>query len=232
MLIETMSNHDLRLAMLPYSGALKVVRMYIDTIEEELFANRRSDPIEHVKIRLKRPSSIARKLEKKGLPATVDNAIKYIDDIAGVRIVCLFRDDIYKISEVIQNIGGIRIVRIKDYIKTPKDNGYRSYHMHIEIPVRMLDGEQFVKVEIQLRTVAMDFWASVEHKIRYKKEPEIPDKITEDLIKCASLIDKLDNKMQKLNKKIAKLDSDAPSEPRLPAAPETAELVIYKEDKN
>ena len=138
--------------MLPYSSALKVVRMYIDTIEEELFANRRSSPIEHVKIRLKRPSSIARKLEKRGLEATVDNAVQYIDDIAGVRIVCLFRDDIYKIADVIKNIANIRIVRIKDYIKEPKANGYRSYHMHIEIPVRMLDGEQMVKVEIQLRT--------------------------------------------------------------------------------
>ena len=87
---------------------------------------------------------------------------------------CLFRDDIFKIADVIKNIANIRIVRIKDYIKEPKANGYRSYHMHIEIPVRMLDGEQMVKVEIQLRTVAMDFWASVEHKIRYKKEPEIP----------------------------------------------------------
>ena len=201
-----MRNHDLRLAMLPYSSALKVVRMYIDTIEEELFANRRSSPIEHVKIRLKRPSSIARKLEKRGLEATVDNAVQYIDDIAGVRIVCLFRDDIYKIADVIKNIANIRIVRIKDYIKEPKANGYRSYHMHIEIPVRMLDGEQMVKVEIQLRTVAMDFWASVEHKIRYKKEPEIPDKISTDLIKCANLIEKIDSKMQKLNKKIMRLE--------------------------
>lgn len=213
MLIENMSNHDLRLAMLPYSSALKVVNMYVETIEEELFANRRSNPIEHVKVRLKRPSSIARKLEKRGLEATVDNAVKYIDDIAGVRIVCLFQDDIYVIANVIKSLPNIRIVRIKDYIKEPKDNGYRSYHMHIEIPVRMLDGEQFVEVEIQIRTVAMDFWASVEHKIRYKKEPEIPDKISADLIKCANLIEKIDSKMQKLNKKIMELEADeAPEE--------------------
>ena len=212
MLIENMSNHDLRLAMLPYSSALKVVNMYVETIEEELFANRRSNPIEHVKMRLKRPSSIARKLEKKGYEATVDNALRYIDDIAGVRIVCLFQDDIYAIAKVIENLPNIRIVRIKDYIKNPKDNGYRSYHMHVEIPVRMLEGEEFVKVEIQIRTVAMDFWASVEHKIRYKKEPEIPDKISTDLIKCAPLIEKIDSKMQKLNKKIMKLENGEPPE--------------------
>lgn len=205
MLIETMSNHDLRLAMLPYSSALKVVNMYVDTIEEELFAKRRSNPIEHVKSRLKRPSSIARKLEKKGYEPSVENALKYVDDIAGVRIVCLFQDDIYSIAEVIENFGNIRICRIKDYIKEPKSNGYRSYHMHVEVPIRLLDAQEWVKVEIQIRTVAMDFWASVEHKIRYKKETEIPDKIGIDLINCATMIEKIDSKMQKLNRKIEKL---------------------------
>ncbi len=210
MLIENMSNHDLRLAMLPYSSALKAVNMYIDTIQEELFANRLSNPIEHFKTRLKRPSSIARKLEKKGYEPTVDNALRYVDDIAGVRIVCLFREDIYRIADVIENFDNIRIIRIKDYIRKPKQNGYRSYHMHVEIPVRMLDKEEWVKVEIQIRTVAMDFWASVEHKIKYKKDAEIPDKINSDLLKCATLIDKIDSKMQKLNSEIEKLDQIPP----------------------
>lgn len=208
MLIETMSNHDLRLAMLPYSSALKVANMYVGTIEEELFAKRKSNPIEHVKTRLKRPSSIARKLEKKGYEPTVENALKYIDDIAGVRIVCLFPDDIYKIADIIKNIDNIRIIRIKDYIKSPKKNGYRSYHMHVELPIRMLEGEEWVKVEIQIRTAAMDFWASVEHKIRYKKETEFSETINMDLRDSAELIEKIDSQMQKLNNQIEELNTD------------------------
>lgn len=209
MLIENMTNHDLRLAMLPYSSALKVVNMYVDTIEEELFAKRLSNPIEHVKARLKRPSSIARKLEKRGFEPTVDNAVKYIDDIAGVRIVCLFQNDIYKIAKVIETFNNIRIINVKDYIKNPKPNGYRSYHMHVEVPVRMLDNEQWVKVEIQLRTVAMDFWASLEHKIRYKKKDDVSEHISSELLNCATMIEKIDLKMQKLNTAIDRISSDS-----------------------
>ena len=206
MLIQETNSHDLRIAMLPYASALKVVNMYIDTIEEELFTYKRQNPIEHVKSRLKRPSSIARKLEKRGYEPTLENALKYIDDIAGVRIVCQFQDDIYKIADVIKNFENIRIVQIKDYIKEPKENGYRSYHMHVEIPVRMLHGEEMVKVEFQLRTVAMDFWASLEHKIRYKNESDIPENISSELKLCATLVEKMDSEMQYLNKEIEQLD--------------------------
>ncbi len=206
MLIQETNSHDLRIAMLPYASALKVVNMYIDTIEEELFTYKSQNPIEHVKSRLKRPSSIARKLEKRGYEPTLENALKYIDDIAGVRIVCQFQDDIYKVAEVIKNFNNIRIVQIKDYIKEPKPNGYRSYHMHVEIPVRMLHGEQMVKVEFQLRTVAMDFWASLEHKIRYKNELEIPEHISNELKLCATMVEKMDDQMQHLNNEIEQLD--------------------------
>lgn len=206
MLIEETNSHDLRIAMLPFVSALKVVNMYIATIEEELFTYKRQNPIEHVKSRLKRPSTIARKLEKKGIEPTLENAVKYVDDIAGVRIVCQFQDDIYKIAEVIQNFDNVRVVRIKDYIKHPKENGYRSYHMHVEIPVRMLNNEQMVKVEFQLRTVAMDFWASLEHKIRYKNESEIPENISRELKLCATLVEKMDAEMQTLNNEIEQLE--------------------------
>lgn len=220
MLIENMNNHDLRLAMLPYTGALKVVDMYVDTIQEELFAKRMSNPIEHVKTRLKRPSSIARKLEKKGLEPTVENALKYIDDIAGARIVCLFQDDIYKIAKVIESIDNIKVVTVKDYIKHPKQNGYRSYHMHVEVPVRMLNDEHWIKVEIQIRTVAMDFWASVEHKIRYKKQAELTETIGSELLSCADMISKIDSDMQKLNYEIEQLT---------PSVPETAAKEYFTE---
>ena len=206
MLIQETNSHDLRIAMLPYTSALKLVDMYIDTIEEELFTYKSHNPIEHVKSRLKRPSSIARKLEKRGYEPTLENALKYIDDIAGVRIVCQFQDDIYKVAEVIKNFKNIRIVQIKDYIKEPKENGYRSYHMHVEIPVRMLHGEEMVKVEIQLRTVAMDFWASLEHKIRYKNESDIPEHVSKELKLCATMVEQMDDQRQHLNNEIEQLD--------------------------
>ena len=212
MLIEEMNSHDLRIAMLPYTSALKVVNMYIETINDELFAHKHSNPIEHVKSRLKRPSSIARKLRKKGLEPTIENALKYIDDLAGVRIVCLFRDDIYKIAQVIEYFDNLRIVRIKDYITNPKENGYRSYHMHVEVPVRLLNKEEWVKIEIQLRTVAMDFWASLEHKRRYKKDADVPDNIGSELKLCATLVDKMDTEMQNLNYEIQLLGDDEPTE--------------------
>ena len=205
MLIEETNSHDLRIAMLPYTNALKVVNMYIDTIVEELFTYKRQNPIEHVKSRLKRPSSIARKLEKKGLEPSLENAVKYIDDIAGVRIVCQFQDDIYKIADVIKSFNNVRVVQIKYYIKNPKENGYRSYHMHVEIPVKTLHDEEWVKVEFQLRTVAMDFWASLEHKIRYKNESEIPDSISKELKQCANMVELMDAEMQSLNNEIEKL---------------------------
>ena len=205
MLIEETNSHDLRIAMLPYTNALKVVNMYIDTIVEELFTYKRQNPIEHVKSRLKRPSSIARKLEKKGLEPSLENAVKYLDDIAGVRIVCQFQDDIYKIADVIKSFNNVRVVQIKDYIKNPKENGYRSYHMHVEIPVKTLHDEEWVKVEFQLRTVAMDFWASLEHKIRYKNESDVPEHISKELKQCANMVELMDAEMQSLNNEIEKL---------------------------
>ena len=211
MLIENMSNHDLRLAMLPYSSALKGVNMYVETIEEELFAMRQSNPIEHVKARLKRPSSIARKLEKKGYEPTVANAIKYIDDIAGVRIVCLFQDDIYRIGNVIENLPNIKVVRIKDYIKHPKESGNSSLHLNIEIPIFLQNEKRPMKVEVQLRTIAMDFWASVEHKLRYKKN--IPDSEAETLaVELSSYADQLaelDYKMEQIKKRIVEAEKGA-----------------------
>ncbi|MGN0182226.1 MAG: GTP pyrophosphokinase family protein, partial [Candidatus Ornithomonoglobus sp.] len=136
----------------------------------------------------------------------IENAVKYIDDIAGVRIVCLFPDDIYKIAEVIQNFNNIHVCLVKDYIKVPKENGYRSYHMHVKVPIRLLDHEEWVKVEIQLRTVAMDSWASMEHKIRYKQRKDIPDTVSCRLLECAHLASELDSRMQELNEEIEKLD--------------------------
>ena len=201
MLIEQSTGDELRLAMLPYSSALKTLNTQIDIINEALAARAENNPIEHVKSRLKSPQSIARKLVKRGYEPTVENAVKYIDDIAGMRVICSFPKDIYEIAEYLKSHMTMKIVMIKD-LKNPKENGYRSYHMHVEVPVYMFGEKEYVKVEIQIRTIAMDFWASLEHKIRYKKNSEFPQSINDELLECAEMISVLDERMQSLNDSI------------------------------
>lgn len=193
---------EYRLAMLPYSSALKALNMQLEIINEEKSATGEYNPIEHIKSRVKSRKSIARKLIKKGYEPTIENAVEQLDDIAGMRIICSFPEDIYKIADFIQENLPIRINRIKDYIKNPKENGYRSYHMHVEVPVQLYGKTSYVKVEIQIRTIAMDFWATLEHKIRYKKDSEISSHINNELAECAELIATLDKRMQSLNTEI------------------------------
>lgn len=202
MLIEQSTSDEYRLAMLPYSGALRTLMTQLDIINEEFAATSENNPIEHVKSRIKTPKSIARKLIKKGYEPTLENALEYIDDIAGMRIICSFPEDIYQIADFLTEHLTMNIIRIKDYIKNPKDNGYRCYHMHVEVPVYTFGKKEQVKVEIQIRTIAMDFWASLEHKIRYKKDTEISQSINDELAKCAELISVLDERMQSLNSEI------------------------------
>lgn len=202
MLIEQMTSKDYHNAMLLYSGALKELNTKFEIINEEFAIRLKSNPIEHIKSRLKTPRSIAKKLSKKGLEPTLENAVKYIDDIAGIRIICSFTEDIYHIATVIQAQRYINVLKIKDYMQNPKANGYRSYHMIVEVPVCLSGKTEMTRVEIQIRTIAMDFWASLEHKIRYKFENEVPGNINEDLLECANIISSLDEKMLSLNNEI------------------------------
>lgn len=204
MLIENMTNREYRGAMLLYTSALKDLNVKLEIINEEFALRLKNNPIEHIKSRLKSPRSIARKLIKRGYEPTLENALEYIDDIAGIRIICSFTEDIYRIATVIEAQSYIRVIKVKDYIQNPKENGYRSYHMLIEIPVNMADRVEYTKVEIQIRTIAMDFWASLEHKIRYKFESEVPSSINEDLLTCANIVASLDEKMLSLNNDIEK----------------------------
>lgn len=202
MLIEQMSSSEYRSAMLLYTSAIKTINTRLDIINEEKAAKHQYNPIEHVKSRLKSPQSITRKLIKKGYEPTIENAIAKIDDIAGIRVICSFTEDIYKIANFFEKQSGIRTVRVKDYIKNPKPNGYRSYHMHTVVPVYMSGEVEYAKVEIQIRTIAMDFWASLEHKIRYKLVDDAPQSINDGLLECADLVHFLDEKMHQLNKDI------------------------------
>lgn len=202
MLIEQMTSKEYQNAMLLYSGALRELNTKIEIINEEFAIRLKSNPIEHIKSRLKTPRSIAKKLIKKGLEPTLENALTHIDDIAGIRIICSFTEDIYRIATVIHAQTYMKIIKIKDYIQHPKANGYRSYHMIVEIPVFLSGKTEMTRVEIQIRTIAMDFWASLEHKIRYKFESEVPQNINEDLLECANIISSLDEKMLSLNNEI------------------------------
>lgn len=191
-------------AVINYKSALKNLNVMFETINEEFISRSMSNPIEHVKSRLKTPQSISAKLIKRGWEPTWENAVKYIDDIAGIRIICSFTSDIYKLATVIQAQSHIKILRIKDYIINPKPSGYRSYHMLVEVPVYLSARVETVRVEIQIRTIAMDFWASLEHKMKYKYESSIPTELTRELVDCANIVSFLDERMARLNEEIEK----------------------------
>lgn len=179
--------------ILIYKSAIKVLRTKLDILNEEFNNFYEYNPIDHITERIKSPESIIEKMNRKQLDLTYRNLIEEINDIAGIRIICSFKDDILKIVNIIEEFQDIEILERKDYITKPKPSGYSSYHMILNIPVTFSDKTIYVKVEVQIRSVAMDFWASLEHKLKYKKN--ISKKASKELIKCANIISKLDDKM-------------------------------------
>ena len=191
-----------RSVMFLYDSALKKVNTKIEILNNE-FVNRYDyNPIEHIKSRLKTADSIVNKLKKDGREVTIENMQEYLSDIAGIRIICSFTSDIYQIAQIISDQKDITVLHVKDYIKHPKPNGYKSYHLVVTVPVYLSDGAVDTKVEIQIRSVAMDFWASLEHKIAYKFEGNAPENLLMELKDCADMIDMLDRKMFSLNEAI------------------------------
>lgn len=197
-----------------YGAALRVIQTKIEILRQDFRRNKAYNPIEHIKIRIKQPSSILKKAYMRGIPIDAKAIQENIDDLAGIRVVCTFKSDIYEIVEILKNIRDIRILRIKDYITNPKPSGYQSFHIILEVPVDMIDGVEYCKVELQLRTMAMDFWASLEHKIKYKYDWNIPKEIKEELLECANVVDNLDDKMLKLHRKVHN-PNDVQIEPNL-----------------
>lgn len=188
--------------MLIYESAIKRMQTKVEILNNEFQQVHQYNPIEYVKTRAKSPESIVKKLKKNGHEVSIPNMIEYCNDIAGVRIVCSFTSDIYKIAEMIGRQNDITVISIKDYIKNPKASGYKSYHMLITLPVYLSDKVVDTKVEIQIRTIAMDFWASLEHKIYYKFEGHAPEYISRDLRDCSEIVSMLDTKMLQLNEAI------------------------------
>ncbi|MBO5095192.1 MAG: GTP pyrophosphokinase family protein [Lachnospiraceae bacterium] len=192
-----------------YNSALKEIETRLEILNDEFQHIHRYNPIEHIKSRLKSPESIVKKLKRHGYESTIENMVNYINDIAGVRIICSFTSDIYQIAEMISNQSDIKILSVKDYIKNPKPSGYRSYHIIVSVPIFLSDRSADTKVEIQIRTVAMDFWASLEHKINYKFEGNAPVFIKNELIECSKIIYELDERMLSLNEEVLKYNETA-----------------------
>ena len=195
-------------AMLIYNSALKEMGTKVEILNDEFQHVHQYNPIEYVKTRLKTPESIVKKLKRYGYEDSIQNMIEYCNDIAGIRIVCSFTSDIYRLADMIGKQNDITVISIKDYIKNPKPSGYKSYHMLLSIPVALGDAKVPTKVELQIRTMAMDFWASLEHKIYYKYEGNAPDYFERELQECSSIISRLDAKMMTLNEAMKRIEGD------------------------
>lgn len=197
--------NDITRFLMAYKFALDAFETKIDILTEEFQLFHDYNPIEHTKSRLKSPESILKKLYKKGHDISLPSIKTHITDIAGIRITCSFIADIYRISEMLQNQSDLKIIEIEDYIQHPKPNGYRSLHMLIEIPIYMSDRQENVCVEVQIRTIAMDFWASLEHKIYYKYNRTVPPKLLHELKEASDSAAALDQKMERLHNEIAEV---------------------------
>ncbi len=193
--------------ILIYNAALKQISMKLEILNDEFQHVHRYNPIEHIKSRIKTSESIVKKLKRNGYESTIKNMVQHVNDIAGIRVICSFTSDIYQIAEMISHQTDIRVLGVKDYIVQPKESGYKSYHMLVSVPVYLSDRIVDTKVEIQIRTVAMDFWASLEHKIHYKFEGNAPAHFQEELAECAKMVSELDSKMLSLNNEILQIEN-------------------------
>lgn len=185
-----------------YNAAIKQLTIKFEILNDEFRVRYERSPIHHIESRLKSQSSIVKKLLKRGKKLSVESARENINDIAGVRVVCCYIDDVYSVADMLLRQSDIKLIREQDYIKNPNYNGYRSLHLDIEIPIYLAEKTEFVRVEVQLRTVAMDFWASLEHDLRYKSDKTIPPEIQAHMLECANEIADIDVRMQEIYKKI------------------------------
>ena len=188
--------------MMMYRCTVREVRTKLEVLNDEFSVEYKRNPISFIKTRIKKPESIYKKLNKLGYDFTAENIQNQLNDVAGIRVVCAFIDDIYTIADLIAKQDDITVIQVKDYIKNPKVSGYKSFHMHVTVPIFLSDRVVDTKVEIQIRTIAMDFWASLEHKIYYKFEGHAPEYISRDLRACAEIVSNLDAKMLQLNEAI------------------------------
>lgn len=188
--------------MMRYQCAMLEVQTKLQVLNNDMAVRYQRNPIEAIKTRIKDPISIVEKMKRRGLNITVGNMVRNLNDVAGIRVICSFIDDIYEVARMLARQDDIKVLTVKDYIKNPKDNGYRSYHMIVEIPVFFSDKTMNMRVEVQIRTIAMDFWASLEHDLKYKKNDIWSEDISSELLSCAEVINDTDNRMMAIRDRI------------------------------
>ena len=193
--------------MMHYTCAIREVKTKLEVLNDELSVKNQRNPIEMIKSRVKKPLSIVEKLQRRGLEVSLESMGKNLDDVAGVRIICSFVDDIYEVAEMLVRQDDVKVIAVKDYIKNPKPNGYRSLHYVVIIPIFLSSGKEYMKVEVQIRTIAMNFWASLEHQMHYKQfdNDDMPE-IVKQLTECAENIYHTDVRMQEIREDIHKFN--------------------------
>ena len=194
-----LNEREISSLMLKYNFALQLLETQFNILIKEFEFKNKYNPVEHVKSRIKSEKSIIDKLNKKGYKVTAKNMIQHVHDIIGIRIVCSFLSDVYDIVDIIKSSKQFKIKEEKDYIKNPKSTGYMSYHLIVLVPIYLNETVEYIEAEVQIRTSAMDFWASIDHKIQYKFPSEIPEEVKNEMFNCAVDIRKLDEKMYQLN---------------------------------
>ena len=219
--IDRLSEHDeetlvesamqLQQVMMLYESGIREIKTKLDILADESRISGKPSPINAIKSRIKTPRSIVGKLKRRGFPVTLQSMMDNLNDIGGIRVICPFIQDIYTVADMLMRQSDLTLIEKKDYIKNPKESGYRSLHLIIEIPIFLQNEKRRMKVEVQLRTIAMDFWASVEHKLRYKKN--IPDSEAEilalELSDCANQLAQLDDKMEQIKKRIVEAEKES-----------------------
>ena len=188
--------------MMMYACAIREVKTKLEVLNDELSVKNQRNPIEMIKSRVKKPMSILEKLQRRGFEVSLESMRENLDDVAGIRIICSFLDDIYEVAEMLVRQDDVKVIAVKDYIKNPKPNGYRSYHLIIEVPVFFTECKRSMRVEVQIRTIAMDFWASLDHQLKYKKSLRDDSEISQELKQCADVIAQTDAKMLAIRQKI------------------------------
>lgn len=190
--------NDFNVLMMQYQCAMLEVRTKLEVLNAELSVQKARNPFESINSRLKTPRSIIDKLKRYGVEVSLESIEKNLHDVAGVRVICSFIDDIYMLADKLCSQDDVKVLARKDYIKNPKPNGYRSLHLIIEVPIFLLDEKKYMQVEVQFRTIAMNFWASLEHKLKYKKNVKNAESVVRQLKECADAITAVDRKMQRV----------------------------------
>lgn len=199
-LLELIAGLEQEMAL--YQSGIQEVRTKLEILQRDARFGEGHNPIDSIKSRIKSPMSIIEKMYRKGFPISLSSMRENLNDVAGIRVICPFIEDIYTVARMLTRQDDLVVMKEKDYIKNPKPNGYRSYHLVLQVPVFLSDRTEPVRVEVQLRTIAMDFWASLEHQIHYKTSCEVPDNVVDELRECAEIIAHTDERMQGLSKQI------------------------------